>query len=314
MNILSRMLNLVVARGMFGFHHKHRKIGLTHLSFADDLLIFCEGNIESVVGVLSVLEHFYEVSGLKLNSSKCEIFAAGIPLRTIEDLKHITGFQIGSMSVRYLGISLVTRKLTEKDCQALIDNIKHKLYHWFGRNLSYAGRLELIRYVLFNAINYWCRQVVLPASILKNVEQICSSNSQETMDHLFSQCSLEVGLWNSILNLNGMKTSSLTWDEMVSRASSSWKGRKEIRECSKDVTERSNACSKMLKTLLESDLGELDLLTSTMVGDIDRGRTGVRLTMTARRTPSTCSGKSKIGWNTNFEVIWTVRSAPSSNG
>ncbi|KAE8720432.1 Homocysteine S-methyltransferase 2 [Hibiscus syriacus] len=174
MNILSRMLNLAAERGIFGFHPKCRKIGLTHLSFADDLLVFCKGNIDSVVGVLTILDRFYEVFGLKLNPAKCEIFVAGIPTRTIENLRIITGFQIGSLPIRYLGIPLVTRKLTEKDCQALIDNIKLKLHHWSSRNLSYAGRLELIRSVLFNVSNYWCRQLVLPTSILKKVDQICS--------------------------------------------------------------------------------------------------------------------------------------------
>ncbi|XP_039055390.1 uncharacterized protein LOC120198064 [Hibiscus syriacus] len=48
---------------------------------------------------------------------------------------------------------------------------------------------------------------------------------QETRDHLFSQYSLVVELWKSILNLNGMNYTALTWDEMVSRASSTWKGK-----------------------------------------------------------------------------------------
>ncbi|XP_039049729.1 uncharacterized protein LOC120190725 [Hibiscus syriacus] len=174
MNILSIMLNLVAERGMLGFHLKCRKIGLTHLSFADDLLIFCKGNVDYVVGVLTTLDQFYDVFGLKLNPAKCEIFAAGIHPRIMENLKIITGFKIGNLPVHYLGIPLVTRKLTEKDCQALIDNIKLKLHHWSNRNLSYAGRLELIRSVLFNVSSYWCRQLVLPASILKKVDQICS--------------------------------------------------------------------------------------------------------------------------------------------
>ncbi|XP_039019830.1 uncharacterized protein LOC120151446 [Hibiscus syriacus] len=51
------------------------------------------------------------------------------------------------------------------------------------------------------------------------------SNSNETRDHLFSHCSLATDLWNSILNLNGMKTTYLSWEDMVSKACSSWKGK-----------------------------------------------------------------------------------------
>ncbi|XP_039059108.1 uncharacterized protein LOC120202813 [Hibiscus syriacus] len=51
------------------------------------------------------------------------------------------------------------------------------------------------------------------------------NNSNETRDHLFSHCSLATNLWNSILNLNGMKTTYLSWEDMVSKACSSWKRR-----------------------------------------------------------------------------------------
>ncbi|KAE8659117.1 hypothetical protein F3Y22_tig00116964pilonHSYRG00115 [Hibiscus syriacus] len=88
--------------------------------------------------------------------------------RIMENLKLVTGFQTGTLPVRYLGIPLVTRKLTEKDCQVLIDNIKRKLHLWFGRNISYAGRLKH-KNGLFNVSNYWCRQLVLPASVLRRL-------------------------------------------------------------------------------------------------------------------------------------------------
>lgn len=48
MNCLSHMLNNVATRPGFKYHSNCKKIKLTHLSFADDLLIFIEGNIESV--------------------------------------------------------------------------------------------------------------------------------------------------------------------------------------------------------------------------------------------------------------------------
>ncbi|XP_039025894.1 uncharacterized protein LOC120159364 [Hibiscus syriacus] len=52
----------------------------------------------------------------------------------------------------------------------------------------------------------------------------CSAH-QETRDHLFSNCFLAAGIWKSIIIMNGMNFSALTWDEMVARACSSWKGK-----------------------------------------------------------------------------------------
>lgn len=57
MNCLSHMLNEVASRSRLKYHSNCKKIKLTHLSFADDLLIFIEGNIESVQCVLQVLKN-----------------------------------------------------------------------------------------------------------------------------------------------------------------------------------------------------------------------------------------------------------------
>ncbi|XP_039022800.1 uncharacterized protein LOC120155318 [Hibiscus syriacus] len=49
--------------------------------------------------------------------------------------------------------------------------------------------------------------------------------SHETRNHLFSECSLAVFLWNSVLTLNGMNPTNLSWEETVATASTSWKGK-----------------------------------------------------------------------------------------
>ncbi|XP_039003778.1 uncharacterized protein LOC120130649 [Hibiscus syriacus] len=58
MNVLSAMLNKAAKHGIFKFHLKCRRISLTHLSFADDLLVFCHGSLESILGVQCILEGF----------------------------------------------------------------------------------------------------------------------------------------------------------------------------------------------------------------------------------------------------------------
>ncbi|XP_039042158.1 uncharacterized protein LOC120180960 [Hibiscus syriacus] len=72
---------------------------------------------------------------------------AGISLHTLETIISSIGFKQGRLLVRYLGVPLVTKKLTEKDCQALIDNIKNMLHQWSRKKMSYAGRVELIKTV-----------------------------------------------------------------------------------------------------------------------------------------------------------------------
>lgn len=70
MNCLSFMLNNAAAQGNFQYHSKCSKMKLTHLSFADDLLIFIDGSLESVQNVLQVLHQFEQRSGWRSATRK----------------------------------------------------------------------------------------------------------------------------------------------------------------------------------------------------------------------------------------------------
>ena len=56
MNVLSKLLDSAAAYEVFSLHPKCKKIHLTHLSFADDLLIFSKGSLESIIGVKNVMD------------------------------------------------------------------------------------------------------------------------------------------------------------------------------------------------------------------------------------------------------------------
>ncbi|XP_039062568.1 uncharacterized protein LOC120207116 [Hibiscus syriacus] len=112
--------------------------------------------------------------GLRLNASKTEIFIAGVNGNNRTLVHEATGFIIGCLPVRYLGVPLVPRKLTENDCVVLVEKIKAKLVLWSNRWLSYAGRLQLVKAVLFSIANFWCRQLILPAAVIRRVDQLCA--------------------------------------------------------------------------------------------------------------------------------------------
>ncbi|XP_039031866.1 uncharacterized protein LOC120166705 [Hibiscus syriacus] len=191
MNILSNLLNKAAAKVIFNFHHKCKKICLTHLTFADDLLIFCKGNLESVMGVTTVLDYFYEISGLKLNVAKCEIFSARILVQSLDTIINSSGFKHITLPVRYLGIPLVIRKLTVKDCQPLIDKVKIKLHQWSRMKMCYAGKLELIKTILFSVANYRCRKLILPQSVINKIEKFVQDISRKNLT--FQQREKEIG-------------------------------------------------------------------------------------------------------------------------
>ena len=79
-----------------------------------------------------------------------------------------------TLPVKYLGVPLITRQLSDHDCAPLVAKITERVRHWATKFLSYAGRLQLIQSVLFNVQNYWCRHFIVPKGVLKKISQICS--------------------------------------------------------------------------------------------------------------------------------------------
>ena len=69
----------------FKFHPKLLKLNLSHLCFADDLLIFFKANLNSIKIIKAALLEFEELSSLKANPSKSSFFCSGISNR----VKHL---------------------------------------------------------------------------------------------------------------------------------------------------------------------------------------------------------------------------------
>ncbi|GLT59598.1 hypothetical protein SLA2020_324080 [Shorea laevis] len=74
MKALARMLNKGATTGALPFHPKCKKVGLTHLCFTDDLLIFTDGSLKGMQTIDSILKQFYQVTGLKVNCQNSELF------------------------------------------------------------------------------------------------------------------------------------------------------------------------------------------------------------------------------------------------
>ncbi|KAB1205646.1 hypothetical protein CJ030_MR7G017818 [Morella rubra] len=80
-----------------------------------------------------------------------------------------------SPPVRYLGILLMSSKLKCPDCRSLVDRITVRLQSWLSKHLSYAGRIQLIRSVLFSIQSFWSAIVFLPEGVINQVSAILRS-------------------------------------------------------------------------------------------------------------------------------------------
>ncbi|KAJ4881254.1 Uncharacterized protein Rs2_38309 [Raphanus sativus] len=174
MNCLSLSLNRAAVQGHLKYHPKCARTGLTHLCFADDLLIFCDGNVESVECVLQILQDFENRSGLGISLQKTSIFTAGLKPHEVERIKKATGLTSGTLPVRYLGVPLCTKKLSLINCAPLLQAIKSRFLSWTVRSLSFAGRLQLISTVISGLINFWTSAYIIPKACLAEIDFLCS--------------------------------------------------------------------------------------------------------------------------------------------
>lgn len=77
------------------------------------------------------------------------IYIKGADDELKENLVRKSGFQKGSLPMKYLGVSLSPKKWNSTDCQVVTDKVTKRISHWTSRLLTYAGRVTLINSIMF---------------------------------------------------------------------------------------------------------------------------------------------------------------------
>ncbi|KAM3375476.1 hypothetical protein P3S68_014190 [Capsicum galapagoense] len=125
MEYLSRNLNRLKEDKTFRFRPRCSKLGITQLSFADDLLLVARGDILFVTALHKCFLKFSQASRLLANLIKSLVYFGGIaPMESSRILQHL-GFAHGELPFKYLGIPLSARKIT----------LVQWSYFWSGTNV-----------------------------------------------------------------------------------------------------------------------------------------------------------------------------------
>lgn len=174
MEVLSRLLDKAEAVGSYRLHPLCVSPKLTHLLFADDLLVFSDGSWGSTTGIKRVMDQFKDWSGLVTNESKSEIFYEGYTDTQATVLSDLSGFRRGNFPTRYLGLPLSPKKISAAILQPFIDRIISKLHSWTVKFLSFAGKVMMISSVIYGMVNFWSSVFVLPKWFYAKVDSLCS--------------------------------------------------------------------------------------------------------------------------------------------
>ena len=138
----------------FKFHPRCRKLCLTHLMFADDLLMFCKADPYSIHQIKGALNTFSKCAHLYINLYKSQMVLGGC-FRSVYNLcLQAVGLPESHFPLKYLGVPITFSKLLKLECCGLVDKVIAKVHTWASKNLSYAGRTQLINSALFGMFNY----------------------------------------------------------------------------------------------------------------------------------------------------------------
>lgn len=173
MEAFSGLLRARYNSGYICYHPHTEELEISHLMFADDVMIFFDGSGSSLHGINETLEDFAGWSGFYMNRDKTQLFHAGLTQAETNELSAY-GFSTGSLPIRYLGLPLMHRKLKISKYSPLIDKLNDKFNFWATKSLSFAGRALLLKTVITGMVVFWISTFFLPKGCIRRIESLCS--------------------------------------------------------------------------------------------------------------------------------------------
>jgi hypothetical protein len=78
------------------------------------------------------------------------MFLCGVEHISNTRLLEVLGYKEGNLPIKYLGVPFITKKLTSSNYLILVNCIMAKARTWMNCTLSYEGRLQLIKFIIFS--------------------------------------------------------------------------------------------------------------------------------------------------------------------
>jgi hypothetical protein len=97
--------------------------GLSILQYADDTILFMEHDLEKGKNVKLILLAFEHLSGLKISFHKSELFCFGEAQDQAQLYAELFGSNQGQFPIRYLGIPIHFRRLTNVECKIVEERL-----------------------------------------------------------------------------------------------------------------------------------------------------------------------------------------------
>ena len=179
-NVAAEALNVLIERAVQLGLVKGVEVGVdktrvSHLQFADDTILFCDGNLEEVSNFKMILRCFEVMSGLRINFHKSLVCGVGVTEEILEGAATCLHCDSHQLPVKYLGLPLGASPRMLKSWTPVVEAFKKKLAGWKRKFLSFGGRVTLIKSVLSSLPVYYMSLFKIPEGVLRKLESIQAS-------------------------------------------------------------------------------------------------------------------------------------------
>jgi hypothetical protein len=119
-----------------------------------------------------ILSSFEQLSGVKINFHKNELFCFGETQDEGNLYAERFGCRLGQFLISYLGIPIHFRRLMLVEWKHVEERLLKRLSSWMGKLLSLGGRLVLINSVLTNMVLYMISFFQIPKGVLHRLDYL----------------------------------------------------------------------------------------------------------------------------------------------
>ncbi|GAB2221104.1 hypothetical protein Drorol1_Dr00012271 [Drosera rotundifolia] len=97
------------------------------MCFTDDLMILSKADEASLCLIKTTLDQFHQLSGLRANPLKSQLYFGGIEELKMVELASKVGFQKDNLPIRYLGVPLSTGRMLCQKFEPLVNRIINRI-------------------------------------------------------------------------------------------------------------------------------------------------------------------------------------------